>query len=86
MKYLLFSGSDYYPSGGAVDLDDTFEALADAMAAWTPAPYRWAHVAYLDNTHRLRLMAHHGQYQSLEELDGVWDALPSGWRVRREAA
>ena len=32
-RYILFAGSDYYPSGGVDDLVGGFETLGEAMAA-----------------------------------------------------
>jgi hypothetical protein len=31
-KYLLFSGSDYYPSGGFFDFIDVFDSVEEAVA------------------------------------------------------
>ena len=32
-RYLLFSGEDYYPSGGAYDFIGSFESIEDAVNA-----------------------------------------------------
>jgi hypothetical protein len=43
MKYLLFAGDTYYPSGGAKDFIGSYESLEEAIKA-VPG-YDWAHIA-----------------------------------------
>lgn len=42
-RYLLFSGEDYYPDGGWVDFDDSFDTPEEAMASRKQLG-DWAHV------------------------------------------
>lgn len=45
-RYLLFSGSDYYPSGGWKDFNDSFDSAEEARAkgnSFEPE-YYWYHV------------------------------------------
>jgi hypothetical protein len=52
MAYLLFAGDDYYPNGGAEDLQGQFETLEDAINAHDHNKYRhyggWANILNLD--------------------------------------
>jgi len=46
-RYLLFSGTDYYPSGGWNDFDDSFDSAEAAkvqLDATTKDNYKWGHV------------------------------------------
>jgi hypothetical protein len=53
MAYLLFAGDDYYPSGGAEDLQGRFETVDAAIAGHDPTKYKyeggWANVLCLDS-------------------------------------
>ena len=52
MAYLLFAGDDYYPAGGAGDLEGIFATAEDAIAAHDPRKYSysggWAHILNLE--------------------------------------
>ena len=52
MSYLLFSGNDYYPVGGADDLKGRYDTIEEAMAAHDPQRFKynraWAHIMSLD--------------------------------------
>lgn len=57
VKYALFSGEHYYPSGGAKDLVGVYDTLEAAMDGGPISD--WAHIARLDDdgltiTHELR--------------------------------
>ena len=41
MKYLLFAGHDYYPSGGALDLKGEHKTLREALEAHNPNEFRY---------------------------------------------
>ena len=49
--YLLFGGSEFYPSGGADDYMGSYEYVDQAKAAWAKhldgdkGEYKWAHIA-----------------------------------------
>ena len=43
-QFFLFSGSDYYPMGGAHDCDGAYSTIEDAKAAYSKK-LDWAHVA-----------------------------------------
>lgn len=43
MKYLLFAGVAYYPSGGWDDFVGAFDSIDEAKKA-TPPVYVWAHI------------------------------------------
>jgi len=50
MKYYVFAGDWYYPSGGIEDLVGTFDTLPDAkrfLADWVQknGDYTWGHIA-----------------------------------------
>lgn len=49
-RYLVFSGFDYYPTGGAHDFLGAFDRLDNAMAVMERATKdgRWAHVVSFD--------------------------------------
>lgn len=51
MAYLLFAGDDYYPCGGAEDLEGRFGTLEAAVAGHEPTKYQpgggWANVLCL---------------------------------------
>ena len=49
MKYLLFAGENYYPSGGASDFIAAFDSV-DAAKAHAEQEHRhdWAHIASFD--------------------------------------
>lgn len=53
MAYLLFAGDDYYPNGGAEDLQGRFDTLEAAIAAHDPNKHKysggWANVLCLDS-------------------------------------
>jgi hypothetical protein len=53
MAYLLFAGDDYYPCGGAEDLQGRFDTLEAAVAAHDPTKYGysggWASVLCLES-------------------------------------
>lgn len=53
MAYLLFAGNDYYPDGGAEDLQGRYETLEQAIASHEPNKYQydggWANVLCLDS-------------------------------------
>lgn len=51
MSYLLFAGNDYYPYGGADDLQGKFDTVDEAIAAHDPNKYDepWAHVFCLES-------------------------------------
>ena len=53
MAYLLFAGNDYYPDGGAEDLQGRFDTLDDAISGHDPAEHQyeggWANVLCLDS-------------------------------------
>jgi len=43
--FVLFKGSNYYPSGGWDDNEGSFDTLEEAVAAAMPVEYlEWAHV------------------------------------------
>ena len=45
IKYLLFAGHDYYPSGGALDFRGSFDTVDEAKAAVAAdTMIEWAHV------------------------------------------
>ena len=69
MNYLLFAGNEYYPEGGANDLQDRFDTLKDAMAAHDPAKYDWAHILCLDS---LNVVKH---FHTEKWNDGPFDPL-----------
>ena len=50
MKYLLFAGENYYPSGGASDFIAAFDSVDDAKAHAEQQQYKhdWAHIASFD--------------------------------------
>lgn len=48
-KYLVFSGDDYYPSGGAYDFHSAHDTLESALAVDPKAVGEWAHIAELDS-------------------------------------
>lgn len=54
MSYLLFSGHDYYPYGGAQDLQGRFDSVDEAIAAYNPDMGEWAHVLCLDTLKTVR--------------------------------
>ena len=53
MPVLLFAGDDYYPKGGAEDLQGRFTSPQEAMMAHDPRKYEyeggWANVLDLDS-------------------------------------
>ena len=59
MTYLLFSGSDYYPAGGADDFAGAFASIADAKAYFAEHPQEWAHIARFDGE-RLTIVCAYG--------------------------
>ena len=52
VAFLLFSGEDYYPNGGAEDFLGKYDSIDAAIDAHDPACYKfnggWAHVFNLD--------------------------------------
>ena len=62
-RYLLFAGEDYYPSGGAKDLEGDFDTIDEAVNALDHEDYRdcWAHVFDLTTK---KIVKHHSR--------GVW--------------
>lgn len=57
-RYLVFTGSDYYPRGGMNDFKRDFDELAPAIAfaqgsIAEEADYKWAHV--YDTTERKKV-------------------------------
>ena len=53
MAFLLFAGDDYYPKGGAEDLQGRFYTLQEAIAAHDTGKYEyeggWANVLSLES-------------------------------------
>jgi hypothetical protein len=49
MKYLLFAGDKYYPSGGWHDCRGAFESILAAMKAAVEGQYDWWHVVELQH-------------------------------------
>jgi hypothetical protein len=45
--FLLFSGYDYYPSGGMLDYRGLYPSVHEAKAAFNPDNFDWGHVAAL---------------------------------------
>lgn len=45
MKYALFAGQTYYPSGGAEDLVGFFETVDEAKRAAEGGEHEWAQIA-----------------------------------------
>ena len=45
-RYLLFAGDDYYPAGGWGDFVDSYDSVAEAIAALGAGDrrYDWFHV------------------------------------------
>lgn len=43
-RYMLFAGSEYYPSGGMDDLKGTFDTVEEATAEGYAKRYDWFHV------------------------------------------
>jgi hypothetical protein len=48
MTYLLFSGSEYYPAGGADDFAGAFPSIEAAKAYFAEHEREWAHIAAFD--------------------------------------
>lgn len=51
MKYLLFSGPYYYPSGGTFDFQKSFDTVTEAKEWWLKCEdpgLMWAHISYFD--------------------------------------
>ena len=48
MTYLLFSGSEYYPAGGADDFAGAFPSIEAAKAHFAQHEREWAHIAAFD--------------------------------------
>ena len=50
MGYLLFTGNDFYPMGGANDLIGRFETINEAIEHHDKKEFsgRWAHILNLD--------------------------------------
>lgn len=52
MAYLLFAGNDYYPEGGALDLQGRFDSIEAAIASHDPNKFGydggWANILCLD--------------------------------------
>jgi hypothetical protein len=57
--FLVFSGEDYYPAGGAADCDSvhtTLEAAIKDAESRASGRYQWAHVAQLDDADGLYIV------------------------------
>lgn len=52
-KYLLFAGSQYYPSGGWNDFKGDFDSIHDAREAAKLIKWDWAHVVNTDTVKSL---------------------------------
>ena len=64
MAYLLFSGSVYYPEGGADDLKGKFATVEDAIAAHDNG--EWANILCLDSL-KIVMSFYRGQWSSPDE-------------------
>ena len=48
MKYHLFAGHDYYPSGGMGDWVGAYDSERDALTALATRNYDWWHIVTFD--------------------------------------
>ena len=70
--YLLFRGSDYYPSGGIDDLVGSYETLTGAIEASNPVEYlQWAHIVFAEED---------GSFIKLAEIEGAEGGKSAKWK------
>lgn len=73
MAYLLFAGNDYYPKGGANDLQGCFETLDKAITGHDPKTFDydggWANVLCLDSLNVVKGFDRGKWYEPGEDVD-----------------
>lgn len=74
MGYLLFAGVEYYPEGGAEDLQGHFDTIDAAIAGYDSKNFEWANILCLDS---LKIVCHFYDGEWIqgtlaEEIDRLW--------------
>ena len=70
--YLLFSGADEYPAGGAEDFVGMFTSIQAAKAAFAAQPQDWAHIAVLERTGLSIVCSYGTTWEATQEGRAAW--------------
>ena len=73
MSVLLFAGDDYYPLGGARDLQGKYETAEEAIKAHDPTEFTyeggWSNILDLESLQTVGVFDRGQWYKSIEEWE-----------------